>query len=89
MHWIILDCRRKGIERLSIVDRDTERVICRVENTVSGRPIEQDDLDHAELIVSAPDLQVRVAELKETLNEVMPWVSNPKMQDRITEILNR
>lgn len=31
-------------------------VICRIENTVSGRPIDDEDLSNAQLIAAAPDL---------------------------------
>mgnify|MGYP007069482771 CR=1 FL=1 len=81
MRWIMLDCRPKGLERLSIVDQDTNKVVCRLENSVSGRPIEQDDLDHAALIISAPELQERMkaleADLEAAAGELLVPIHEP------------
>lgn len=54
--WVVLDCRPEA-ERLSVVDQITERVICRIENYVSGRPIGVIDEVNSDLIAHAPDYQ--------------------------------
>jgi len=65
--WIILDCRIKGLERLSITDE--KGIICRIENTESGRPIDEEDLANAKLIASAPELKLRIHLLEAALKK--------------------
>ena len=84
MRWTVLDCRTKGVQRLTVVDRETERVVCRIESVVSGRPIEQDDIVHASLIASAPDLQARVAEQR---NEVLNAISDLERGDSLMALM--
>ena len=64
MKWTVLDCRPEGIERLSVVDRETETVICRIENSVSGRPIGDDDLANAAMIACVPILHAEIERLE-------------------------
>ena len=57
MNWVVVDCRPEGVERLSIVDLDSKQVICRIENSVSGRPILGDDEQNADTITKCGNLR--------------------------------
>ena len=65
--WRVLDCRSKGLERLTIIEGD--RVICRIENSVSGLPLDDEDVRNAALIAQAPELLARIARLEGIPNE--------------------
>lgn len=56
--WIVLDCRPAA----NLISVSTQvpfyrgEIICRIENSVSGKPLNKDDLKNAEAISKLPDL---------------------------------
>lgn len=58
---VVLDCRTEGVERLSILDPETEQIICRIESLVSGAALTAQDEANAARIARVPHLE-RVAE---------------------------
>lgn len=55
--WYVLDGRLNGEEFLSIVTLESdEPVVARIKNSVSNKPINQNDIANAYLISAAPDL---------------------------------
>lgn len=55
-NWFVLDLREheEQIERLTV--SNGEHVVCRIENTVRGGPIDEQDVANARLISAAPEL---------------------------------
>lgn len=86
--WIVLNCQSQGIERLSIVDRESRQVICRLENTVSGRPLGDDDFENAQLIANAPKMATDFARLEEEADDLSRRVLEAQRTlDRIRNIV--
>lgn len=88
--WILLDLRQHGKERITISGGTKNTVIARIENTVSKRPIDENDDANARRIVACVNACAGIStEYLERAQELEPKsaVEYVKMIDEIEQLL--